>query len=457
RRSATGYNRNHRGNSEGGIVPEEYAVEYVADRVETTATVWLGLTFTCARCHDHKFDPFTQKEFYRLFAFFNNVPEKGRAVKIGNSPPYIKAPTRDQEHRLAELDRAVREAEERVAVMSPTAAAAQRRWEDSTRVGTLGNWTPDRGLVGHWSMDDARGLKFAEGSGTLAEGRIGWALDLDGKSVADAGNVGDFGFDDRFSFALWVKPRKPSGAILSRMVEEPRGEGYSVQLVNGKLEAHFTKRWLDDALRIKTQQSLEMNRWYHVVVTYDGSRLAAGTKIYIDGEEAGTDVLLDELNQSFQTKEPLRLGTGGGAESRFNGLLDDVRVYSRVLEPTEARILSVAATPAEIIAKTHAERSASEREKLRAYFIAAVAPNEIRDTLTALRQAREERKNFFDAIPTVMVMEEMRAPRDAFVLARGQYDKKGEKVGAGVPAILPGLRTPVGHAPGSPSRLDLAL
>src|SRR5262249_56025035 len=93
RRSATGYNRNHRGNSEGGIVPEEYAVEYVADRVETTATVWLGLTFTCARCHDHKFDPFTQKEFYRLFAFFNNVPEKGRAVKIGNSPPYINPPT----------------------------------------------------------------------------------------------------------------------------------------------------------------------------------------------------------------------------------------------------------------------------------------------------------------------------------------------------------------------------
>ncbi len=91
---ATGFNRNHRGNGEGGIIPEEYAVEYVVDRVETTATVWLGLTLGCGRCHDHKFDPISQKEFYRVFAFFNNVPEQGRAIKYGNSPPFIPAPTR---------------------------------------------------------------------------------------------------------------------------------------------------------------------------------------------------------------------------------------------------------------------------------------------------------------------------------------------------------------------------
>ena len=93
-RIATGFNRNHRGNSEGGIIPEEYAVEYVVDRVDTTATVWLGLTLACARCHSHKFDPITQEDFYKFFAFFNNVPENGRAIKLGNSPPMIKTPTR---------------------------------------------------------------------------------------------------------------------------------------------------------------------------------------------------------------------------------------------------------------------------------------------------------------------------------------------------------------------------
>src|ERR1700733_2542623 len=90
-RIASGFNRNHRGNGEGGIIPEEYAVEYVVDRVDTTSTVFLGLTIGCARCHDHKYDPITQREYYQLFAYFNNIPERGNAFKYGNSPPMIKA------------------------------------------------------------------------------------------------------------------------------------------------------------------------------------------------------------------------------------------------------------------------------------------------------------------------------------------------------------------------------
>ena len=101
-RVATGFNRNHRGNGEGGIIPEEYAVEYVVDRVDTTSTVFLGLTLGCARCHNHKFDPFTQKEFYQMFAYFNQVPERGNAFKYGNSPPTAAAPTPEQESQLAE-------------------------------------------------------------------------------------------------------------------------------------------------------------------------------------------------------------------------------------------------------------------------------------------------------------------------------------------------------------------
>ena len=101
---ATGFNRNHRGNGEGGIIPEEYAVEYVVDRVDTTSTVFLGLTLGCARCHNHKFDPFTQAEYYRMFAYFNRVPERGNAFKYGNSPPTVTAPTPEQEARLKALE-----------------------------------------------------------------------------------------------------------------------------------------------------------------------------------------------------------------------------------------------------------------------------------------------------------------------------------------------------------------
>src|ERR1051325_12128274 len=122
-RIASGFNRNHRGNGEGGIVPEEYAVEYVVDRVDTTSTVWMGLTIGCARCHDHKYDPITQREYYQLFAYFNNIPERGNAQKYGNSPPIIKAPTVAQQAELQRLDTAIRDAEKKVVV------SGQTEWE----------------------------------------------------------------------------------------------------------------------------------------------------------------------------------------------------------------------------------------------------------------------------------------------------------------------------------------
>ena len=123
---ATGFNRNHRGNGEGGIIPEEYAVEYVVDRVETTSTVFMGLTFGCARCHDHKYDPFTQKEFYQLFAYFNNIPERGKANKYGNSAPMIQAPTVAQQAKLNDFDRKLAAAEKRFEGLRSDLAKAQR-------------------------------------------------------------------------------------------------------------------------------------------------------------------------------------------------------------------------------------------------------------------------------------------------------------------------------------------
>ena len=448
-RIATGFNRNHRGNAEGGIVPEEYAAEYVADRVETTSTVWLGLTLGCCRCHDHKFDPFTQREFYQLFAYFNNVPEKGRAVKYGNSPPYIPAPTREQAQTLAALDHRVADAERRVHELRDSVIEAQARWEKTVNSRDLPDWAPDHGLVARFALDDAGPLKVQNGQPVFAPGRIGKALDLDGMRFAVAGDVGDFGFDDRFSLALWVRPRALSGALVSRTVDEPRGEGYGVHLVNGKVQVHLTKRWLDDALRVEAETRLEANRWYHIAVTYDGSRLAAGVKVYIDGVGAKTTTLLDELNQSFQTKEPLRIGTGGGPGSRFNGLADEVRVYNRAIDPAEARILATATSPGEIVGKPAAERTAGEAEKLRAFFIVTAAPGHIRKAHQELRTAREGRKKFVDALPTVMVMQEMPTPRQTHLLLRGQYDRPGEKVTAAGPATLP-------HPPRGGNRLDLA-
>jgi len=432
-RIATGFNRNHRGNSEGGIVPEEYAAEYVADRVETTATVWLGLTFTCCRCHDHKFDPFSQREFYQLFALFNNVPEKGRAVKFGNSPPYIQAPTREQQKQLAELDAKLKEAEKRVEELRGETAKALAAWIPLMDEPKLSDTAYARGLVSHWPLDGSDKLKTS-GDISFASGRVGNAANLNGENVFKIDQAGDFGFDDRFTLACWVNPRKSNGTILSRTTEEPRGEGYTLTLVEGKLQIHFTKRWLDDALRIESVAVLPLSRWSHITVSYDATRLAEGTKVYVDGVLVKTRVILDELNQTFQTKEPFRIGGGNG--TRFDGLIDDVKIYDRSLDASEVRQLAVPATIADILRNSDTERTVVEREKLLAFFVDATSNKAIRTAHDTLRDLRDQRQKLSDAIPTVMVMEEMPTPRETHILIRGEYDKTGANVKPGAPVSL---------------------
>src|SRR5580658_6192988 len=126
---ASGFNRNHRTSGEGGIIPEQYRVEYVADRAQTTATVWMGLTVGCARCHDHKYDPISQKDFYRLFAFFNQIPnERGFVWNYGPEPPFVKAPLPDQQEHLAELDARLKTLRQNL----PAIGHAPRNWKPAT-------------------------------------------------------------------------------------------------------------------------------------------------------------------------------------------------------------------------------------------------------------------------------------------------------------------------------------
>src|SRR5262245_30880336 len=126
---ASGFNRNHMINFEGGAIPEEYLNAYIVDRVNTTSTVWMGLTLGCCQCHDHKFDPFTQKEFYRLYAFFNNVPERGLDGNKGNAMPFIKVPTPEQEKRLAALRAEIDILAKRIGGPLPDVDSAQAAWE----------------------------------------------------------------------------------------------------------------------------------------------------------------------------------------------------------------------------------------------------------------------------------------------------------------------------------------
>jgi len=339
---ASGFNRNHRGNGEGGIIPEEYAVEYVVDRVDTTATVWMGLTLGCARCHDHKYDPFTQKEFYQVFAFFNNVPEKGKAWKYGNSPPFIPAPTAEQQVELGALEKKLAAAKTAFDNLKPELERAQRAWEKSEARSAQVDWTITRGLV--------------------AQRHLAGAGSFNGKRVVDAEAVeaSRFGFYDKFTLSAWIKPAAATGAIISRAEDVAEGEGYGLYLKDGKLQVNLVKRWLDDALRVETERPIELDQWHHVMMTYDGSRLADGVKIYVDGASQTLKINLDDLNQSFDTKEPLRLGGGGGPENRFRGEMREARVYNVALRPDEAAIAAKDTPVSELVQIAPEKRSAAE-------------------------------------------------------------------------------------------------
>jgi mono/diheme cytochrome c family protein len=454
-RIATGFNRNHRGNAEGGIIPEEYAAEYVVDRVDTTATVWLGLTMGCARCHDHKYDPISQREFYEVFAFFNNVPEKGRAIKIGNSPPVITAPTEAQEKELARIHRELAAAEERLLELEPQIIASQTAWEKTLATAPVVQWTVTKSLEARYELDgkltSAFGTRepahFEDGGESFATGRGGLAAALDGRRFIHCGDVGNFGFFEKFTLAAWIQPRGTNGGpVISRMVEQGKdsafasdSEGYSVQLKAGRLQVYLTKRWLDDALRVETETALAPDHWHHVAVVYDGSRLASGVRIFVNGQPQKLRVLLDQLNQTFQTTQPLRIGAGGGPANRFHGLVSDVRVYGRALNAEEVGIVATTESGTELAAISPPQRTANQAAKLRACFLAEHAPAAMREAQTKVAELREQRSKFVESLPTVMVMEEMAEPRETFLLQRGEYDKRGERVTPGVPASLPPL------------------
>ena len=492
-RIATGFNRNHRGNAEGGIVPEEYAVEYVVDRVDTTATVWLGLTMGCCRCHDHKFDPLSQRDFYQLFAFFNNVPERGKAVKFGNSPPVVKAPTPRERDELAQLEAQLAAAHASFAELSSQLASAQNEWEKSFSPAQPFDWTITTALEVQYPLDGdpanhapaagpgplppkpaaTRGeliispgkklvpaeadvhpalARFEGSPGTFVPGKLGQGCTFDGSQIIDAGDVGAFGYYDRFSIAAWVQPQGDhGGTLVSRMTDAEQADGYYVALADGRVQVNLVKRWLDDALRVETERSLLPGEWHHLLVTYDGSRVASGVKVFIDGNPEPLTVRLDELNQTFAAAQPLRIGGGGGPEGRFHGLLDDVRIYDRTLAPEEAQIVATAETIDQIVSIPAERRTAAQARKLRAYFVAEAAPETIRQTWRQVVALSDRREQLVESLPTTMVMEELPTPRETFILVRGEYDKRGERVAPAVPASLP----PLG-ASATGNRFDLA-
>lgn len=430
-RIATGFNRNHMANNETGSIDEEFRVEYVADRVSATATLWLGLTAGCAQCHDHKFDPLSQREFYQLFAFFNNVPENGVIVE-DNPPPRISVPSPEQERGLQDAIAETRAATEAFAPLREQLAASMAQWEKEA-ASTLP--LPAEATF-HEPLDGRLG-KDAKPLGTslaFEKGIRGEAAKFDATQHVEAEAPG-FDLDRPWTIGLWVKADGSLSCPLSLIEPEEDRRGIELIWQKGRLQVNLVHRWGASAIEVSTLEAVSAKTWHQIVVAYDGSQKAAGLRVFLDGSPARLEIKRDTLGGSLANRQPLRIGRRDSGLG-FYGSIDEVRLVWRALDDRAVldwfwgeRIRGIVETPAE-------KRSAADADTLLDYYIDHFAEAAIKQARQRVQQAIKDEKTIRESIPTALVMQEMEQPRTTHVLERGQYDKPGDVVTPDVPGAI---------------------
>lgn len=444
-RVATGFVRNNMTNDEGGADPDEYLNKYVVDRVNTVGAVWMGLTVGCTECHDHKYDPLTTKEFYRMYAFFHNVPEKGLdRIRTDNPPPRLPVPTAEQALKFVEADFRLKDAEKTLQDRANELGETQEKWELETNARPLAK-PNEEGLVAVLAFDDSLTVTAspaaAEGKMVDAEkpeftaGRLGKALKLDGKVYADFGPVVRFERTNAFSYGAWVK-LDGDGAVLSKMEKSPGYRGFDLRFADEHFQVHLAHAWPENALKVRTKDKFPKNQWLHVLASCDGSGKASGLKVYVNGRVREVEVEKDKLTDSIANAESVRIGARNG-EAPLKGQVDDVRFYQRTLTAEDARMI-VLSGYLPLIAKSRGNRTDDERSEVQRFYKENYAVDYLRSE-AALAEARKRKEEFYSKIPTTLIMEEMNPPRETFVLVRGDFRSKGEPVTPGTPAVLPPL------------------
>ncbi|MEJ7593546.1 MAG: DUF1549 domain-containing protein [Planctomycetaceae bacterium] len=290
---ATGFNRNHIANNETGIIDEEYRTEYVIDRVDTTLTTWMGLTAACAQCHDHKYDPITQVEFYQLFALFNNVPETGLIV-ADNPPPLITVTTPAQDQQLAALTAATTEAANAFAPLRSALDTQIAAWEPDALVSLPS--PPEESRVVHEPLNGqiAEDTKHIGTKLMFSAGIRNQAASFDATQHAERSLPG-FDADARWSIGLWILPKGSLSCPLSKIAPEGNRQGFEILWQKGRIGVNLVERWGVSAIEVVTREPMTSGQWHHLVVSYDGSLTAAGLRVLIDGAPVGLDVHRDSL------------------------------------------------------------------------------------------------------------------------------------------------------------------
>ena len=451
---ATAFHRNTMTNDEGGTDDEEFRVEAVVDRVNSTMQVWMGLGMGCARCHNHKYDPISHREYYRFFAFFNQSEDRDRP----DDRPVLPTPSEAQRAELQDLDDRIVELKRSLAELEKELDAGQRRWEQQPRPVPA---DPVRqGLVAHLELDE----HVADTSGRYRHGTVenaalaytpgllGKAARFDGKVFVDLGDTGDFERTDPFSFGGWIRAEgKGTHVPIARMDNTRDFRGYNIFIHERRIYVHLIHKWPSNTILVVSRGTIDLDRWHHVMVTVDGSSKAAGVTIYLDGSREPAEITHDTLTGSLRTDKPLYLGRRY-TERSYRGLLDDVRIYDRALSADEVKGLAARGVAA-ILERPQADRDPGQVALLRSYYRRHAAPDGWRRVTTELAELGLRRKKLEARVPTTPIMRELPADkqRKTHVLLKGNFLSKGDEVTPGVPAVFHSL-----PADREPDRLALA-
>jgi len=449
----SGFNRCNITTNEGGIIDEEYRVLYTRDRTETTSQVWLGLTAGCAVCHDHKFDPLSQREFYELAAFFNNTTQGARDGNVKDTPPIVLVPSAVDRPRYAAVESELKLARQRLEERKAGARAEFDKWLTTASASAVAATLPSSDLHLHAALNEGRGetiaLQFAGKTRDVPLAKTAaWqaghlsqhALYCSQGGVCELPEGGDFEKEQAFSCAAWIKlpANDSSGPILARMDNANNYRGWDFWVEGRRVGMHIVHRWSDDALKVVSRMQVPGNTWTHVAVSYDGSGKAAGVKVYIDGKPQETNVQADALKSSIRTSVPLKIGQRHASEPLSGLTIEDLRIYSRGLGPQEAETLARASRLAAVLAKPVPQRSAAEKDEVYAWWLSALDKDYASLSQQTAKLEREQAD--IRARGTIAhVMQEKAEPAMAHILFRGEYDKRRDAVTPDTPEILPPL------------------
>ena len=432
---ATAFNRIHRKTNEGGSVPEEFRQDGISDRIHTVGTAFMALTMECARCHDHKYDPISAKDYYAMGAFFNSIDEFG-LIGYGNGilpQPTLELPSPQQEQQLADLRQQITTAEASYAAHLAAAEPAFQAWLASNEKSF-----PEVDLAGRFSFDaspDAFASQVnpehkANISGNQqAPGRIGNGILANGDAAISITDYGLRSADQPFSVSLWVKPAEdyPRAVVFQNTTSaDVPYSGYEVVLEKGKLSWSLAREFPGNAATIATIGTIPTNEWTHLTVTNDGSRKATGLKIYLNGQPAETTVLADTLTRNFVSGSNINFTARSRDPGLRGGMVDEISVHTRAITPAEvASIFS---------GKPLAETT--DPVLLRDYYFSAIDPA-ARDLSAKLTAARGAYRDTQKGVREVVTMRESVAPVPAYILNRGDYTMIGDKVERETPDWLP--------------------